>query len=469
MKKCTLMLNNPDGITRHNEPVIARLFFKEQPIDPSKLKLVNEQGKVIPHQLFDIVYDDDIDTLISACSIVFIVTNLDQLVENYTLYLDEKTPVDNANGIKQLVPTLNDGVKRLDTGHYILELCRGTADGTSYGKWGIRYFSAKAEGRNLIKDCSNAIGGFYGPFFTPANGLINPPEHTIIECETEVEGPIYCRYRFNGKIPNGLDPALHDKSFSIVWEFFYQSPWFRRTYYVDDFETSVDGMPVINKITVGDEYESGKNNVVFSRFASYGGTFYRQGDLYANILADEVNRILSQPLDQLPLNARLYRESIGDNINAVSWDFFWRLFCVKEGILSDEEIKSHVKTILRKAHHVVHNSARNKEVLFAKDVDVNSVPEQTIFPLAANKTAEINPESGYAMVWYTSNIVGRYQIVQRKDSGWVNWGTNGENEYPELPTGSTIYTAYGQFDDWQKQADSMEKNIDVKQGLIEDE
>jgi len=58
MKKCTLMLNNPDGITRHNEPVIARLFFKEQPIDPSKLKLVNEQGKVIPHQLFDIVYDD---------------------------------------------------------------------------------------------------------------------------------------------------------------------------------------------------------------------------------------------------------------------------------------------------------------------------------------------------------------------------------------------------------------------------
>ena len=469
MKKCTLMLNNPDGITRHNEPVIARLFFKEQPIDPSKLKLVNEQGKVIPHQLFDIVYDDDIDTLISACSIVFIVTNLDQLVENYTLYLDEKTPVDNANGIKQLVPTLNDGVKRLDTGHYILELCRGTADGTSYGKWGIRYFSAKAEGRNLIKDCSNAIGGFYGPFFTPANGLINPPEHTIVECETEVEGPIYCRYRFNGKIPNGLDPALHDKSFSIVWEFFYQSPWFRRTYHVDDFETSVDGMPVINKITVGDEYESGQNNVVFSRFASYGGTFYRQGDLYANILADEVNRILSQPLDQLPPNARLYRESIGDNINAVSWDFFWRLFCVKEGILSDEEIKAHVKTILRKAHHVVHNSARNKEVLFAKDVDVNSVPEQTIFPLAANKTAEINPESGYAMVWYTSNIVGRYQIVQRKDSGWVNWGTNGENEYPELPTGSTIYTAYGQFDDWQKQADSMEKNIDVKQGLIEDE
>ena len=468
MKKCTLMLNNPDGISRQNEPVITRLFFKQQPIDPTQVKLVDEKGDIVPHQLFDVVYDET-NRLITACSIAFIVTNLNQLVENYTLYLDSQAQLNNLKGITQLDTTLKDGIKRLDTGHYVLELCRGTADGTSYGKWGIRYFAAKAEGRNLIKDCSNAIGGFYGPFFTPANGLINPPEHTVVDCQTEVEGPIYCRYRFNGKIPNGLDPALHNKSFSIVWEFFYQSPWFRRTYYVDDFETSVDGMPVINKITVGDEYESGQNNVVFSRFASYGGTYYRQGDLYANILADEVNRILSQPLDKLPPNARRYRESIGDNINAVSWDFFWRLFCVKEGILSDEEIKAHVKTILRKAHHVVHNSDRNKAVLFAKEVDVNSVPEQTIFPLAANKTAEINPESGYAMVWYTSNIVGRYQIVQRKDSGWVNWGTNGENEYPELPTGSTIYTAYGQFDDWQKQADSMEKNIDVKQGLIENE
>ncbi len=468
MKKCTLMLNNPDGINRQNEPVITRLFFKEQPIDPTQVKLVDEKGNIVPHQLFDLAYDGA-NKLISACSIAFIVTNLNQLVENYTLYLDSKAQSSNLKGIKQLDPILKDGIKRLDTGHYILELCRGTADGTSYGKWGIRYFAAKAENLNLIKDCSNAIGGFYGPFFTPANGLINPPEHTIVQCKTEVEGPIYCRYRFDGQIPNGLDPALHNKSFSIVWEFFYKSPWFKRTYYVDDFETSVDGIPVINKIIVGDEYESGQNNVVFSRFASYGGTYYRQGDLYANILADEVNRILSQPLDKLPPNARRYRESIGDNINAVSWDFFWRLFCVKEGILSDEEIKAHVKTILRKAHHVVHNSERNKEILFAKEVDVNSVPEQTIFPLAANKTAEINPESGYSMVWYTSNIVGRYQIVQRKDSGWVNWGTNGENEYPELPTGSTIYTAYGQFDDWQKQADSMEKNIDVKQGIIENE
>lgn len=465
MKKCTLMLNNPDGLTRNNEPVLTRLCFPDEGINPADLRLVNEQGETVPHQLFDLIYCNE--QRISACSIAFIVNNMTKLVENYTLVCQPDDQVANIKGIEQLKPTLSDGVKRLDTGHYILELCRGTGDGTSYGKWGIRYFAAKAEGRNLIKDCSNAIGGFYGPFFTPANGLINPPEHCIVDCITEVEGPIYCRYRFNGVVPNGLDPALHNKKFSIVWEFFYQSPWFRRRYDVDDFTTFVDGMPVVNKITVGDEYESGQNNVVFSRFASYGGTYYREGDLYANILAAEVNRILSQPTQTLSENARQYRDSIGDNINAVSWDFFWRLFCVKEGILTDEEIKDHVKDILREAHHVVHKSPRHRDVLYAKEVDVNSVPEQTIFPLAANKTAEINPQSGYAMVWYTSNIVGRYQIVQRKDSGWVNWGTNGENEYPELPTGSTIYTAYGQFKDWQQQADSMEKNIDIKQGIIE--
>jgi len=39
------------------------------------------------------------------------------------------------------------------------------------------------------------------------------------------------------------------------------------------------------------------------------------------------------------------------------------------------------------------------------------ITDNSQFPIAANKTAEINPESGYSMVWYTSNIVGRYQIA----------------------------------------------------------
>ena len=72
MKKCTLMLNNPDGISRQNEPVITRLFFKQQPIDPTQVKLVDEKGDIVPHQLFDVVYDET-NRLITACSIAFIV------------------------------------------------------------------------------------------------------------------------------------------------------------------------------------------------------------------------------------------------------------------------------------------------------------------------------------------------------------------------------------------------------------
>ena len=53
-------------------------------------------------------------------------------------------------------------------------------------------------------------------------------------------------------------------------------------------------------------------------------------------------------------------------------------------------------------------------------------------------------------------------VVQRKASGWVNWGTNGENEFPELPSGSTIVSAYGKFDNWKKEVDKMEERLSIK-------
>jgi hypothetical protein len=270
---------------------------------------------------------------------------------------------------------------------------------------------------------------------------------------------------FKGTVPDGLDENLKGKKFKITWEFFYNTPWFRRKYEVDDFSTTVDGIPVVNKITVGDEFESGKGDRVFTSFASYGGTYYREGDLYANILSNGVHELLEHADEHNNPNIKKYKDNIGEDINKVSWDYFWRLFCIEEGILSADEIKHHISTIIPESHIQVHQSERNENVLFNKFVDVNSAPEQTIFPMSANKTAELNEDTGYAMVWYTSNVVSRYQIVQRNDSGWVNWGTNGENEHPELPTGSTIYTAYGQFDNWESQADAMEKNIDSKQGL----
>src|SRR5699024_6415842 len=331
----------------------------------------------------------------------------------------------------------SDGFKRLDTGYYLLELCTGTADGTSSGKWGIRYFEAKEEQKNLISGYSNAIGGFYGPFFTPKNGLVNPPEHTIANSTVEVEGPLYCRYIFEGTVPNGLDENLKNKKFKITWEFFYNTPWFKRKYEVDDFSTTIDEIPVSNKITVGDEFESGQGNRVFTTFASYGNTFYREGDPYAKLLADTIYQLVDNSNDQNQPSIKKYKEKIGGDINKLSWDYFWRIFCVQSDILNKEEIEKHAYNIIKESYKQVHKSRRNENVLSSKTVNVNLSPEQTIFPLSANKTAELNEETGYSMVWCTSNNVSRYQIVQREDSGWVNWGTNGENEYPELPVGST--------------------------------
>jgi hypothetical protein len=66
------------------------------------------------------------------------------------------------------------------------------------------------------------------------------------------------------------------------------------------------------------------------------------------------------------------------------------------------------------------------------------------------------------MVWYTSKASGAFQIVQRKQSGWVNWGTNGENECPELPVGVHIKTAYGPYaKSWKSLADHLEIGPDV--------
>lgn len=466
--KFQLMLNNPDNLTRINEPVITKLNFSDYNVQKDSIVLYDDENRKVNFQLIDVTLNGE---YIKEASIVYLV-NLDKKVSTYNLYANSESFFDDIyseeernKGIQQLDVKQDDGFRRLDTGYYELELCSGTADGTSYGKWGIRYFKAVEEGKNLIKDYSNAIGGFYGPFFTPNNGLINPPEHTKVTAVVEEEGPLYCRYRFEGIVPNGLDENLKEKKFSITWEFFYNTPWFRRKYNVDDFSTTVDGIPVENKITVGDEFESGEGDRAFTSFASYGGTYYREGDLYAKLLADDVYKLLENLDENDYPKIKAYKEAVGKDINKVSWDYFWKIYCVEAGILDEEEIKKHVVEVITQSHQQVHETERNDNVLFDKLVNVNNAPEQTIFPMSANKTAEINDDTGYSMVWYTSEIVARYQIVQRNDSGWANWGTNGENELPELPTGSTIYTSYGKFNNWEEQADKMEKPIDSKQGL----
>ena len=121
-----------------------------------------------------------------------------------------------------------------------------------------------------------------------------------------------------------------------------------------------------------------------------------------------------------------------------------------------------VERIWRSANQVIWSDEDHCRIHYSEDfIDVSTMPQQSIFPLEARKTCEYSPESGYSFVRYVNRTVPRMDIIQRRDSGWVNWGTNGENEYPEMPTGSTIWSAYGLFADWRREVDCMEQPVAV--------
>ena len=285
----------------------------------------------------------------------------------------------------------------------------------------------------------------------------------IMDIDVVTEGPLACIYRMHGKIPNGLREELKNKSLEIYWSFFYNSDWFIRSYYLDDFMTEIDGKECKNKMTVGDEIESGKDNLLLNRYRHYEDTDYRSGDLYAEILLKKINE-LKESKPELVANA-MEKLNIDPNEDASSWhwDNYWRMFCLVEDTMPAEELKRVVKEIGQDANKIVWSNKDHctvkKDVNF---VDVNQVPQQTIFAINTNKSCETNSENNYSFVRYSNNNIGRLQIVQRKASGWVNWGTNGENEFPELPSGSTIYSAYGKFDDWKNEVDKMEERLSVK-------
>ncbi|MFV0300809.1 MAG: hypothetical protein ACK5IP_08025, partial [Paracoccus sp. (in: a-proteobacteria)] len=335
-----------------------------------------------------------------------------------------------AEGIRVLDGREEDCFVRLDTGAFDLEMCSGTAQGTGASKWGLRHFRAKADGFELLPSGNNAIGGFYGPFFTPENGLINPPEHTRVEIETIEKGPLMHHYRMHGTIPDGLLDELKGKSFTIDWIFTYGTPFFQRRYMVDKFRTVINGRSVDNKITVGDEFEGGQGELVFDRFEAYTGTVYRSGDPYAGELVDMVRDTLETSTESNPKFEEFRREL--SDIEAAHWDLYWRMFCAWEGVLSEDEIRERLARVRGKAHVLADLTSRPWQTAL-ESVNVSAVPHETIFPGAASKTVEFHEASGRAMVWWTSQPSGAFQIVQRRQSGWVNWGSNGENECPELP------------------------------------
>ncbi|MCG5480947.1 hypothetical protein [Sinorhizobium alkalisoli] len=358
-------------------------------------------------------------------------------------------------GIAELPGKEADCFVRLDTGAFDLEMCSGTAQGTGASKWGLRHFRGTEDGLELLPSGNNAIGGFYGPFFTPENGLINPPEHTVVEIETIEKGPVMHHYRMKGTIPDGLLDELKGKSFTIDWIFTHGTPFFQRRYLVDPFRTVINGRSVDNKITVGDEFEGGQGELVFDRFAAYQGTVYRSGDPYAGELVEMVRDTLETSTEDNPKFAEFRREL--KDIEAAHWDLYWRMFCTWEGVLSDDEIRERLGRVRAESHMKADLTSRVWEIS-SEPVNVSAMPHETIFQGAANKTAELHEASGRAMVWWTSEPSGAFQIVQRKQSGWVNWGSNGENECPELPVGVDIKTAYGTFaENWKVVADQLEQ------------
>src|SRR5271166_1000071 len=146
----------------------------------------------------------------------------------------------------------------------------------------------------------------------------------------------------------------------------------------------------------------------------------------------------------------------------------WRLFCVIEGVLDRSVLQREVENIWQQANRIVWTDREHNRMKYTSDfVDVSREPQQTIFPLDARKTYELSPITGYAFVRYVNRTVPRMQIVQRQESGWVNWGTNGENEYPEMPSGSTIMSAYGRFANLEEEAARMQTPLVAAPGLIE--
>ena len=464
-----LTIVDPLRLGRLNEPVRIDLAFDLFRPQADGIRVTDATGRPIPSQVVGAAKDAEGRLTHATLYLLATVPAGDPGFTRNWIYLsDAPLPADDFAGIRTLEPTLSDGVRRLDTGAYVIELCRGTAEGHGGAKWGLRYFEAKAQGINLIHGSQNAFGGVYGPFFTPENGLVNPPAHLVIDVDPVFEGPLACQYRLHGTIPDGLRPELAGKRLEMVWTFFAQTSWFLRTYLPDAYETTIDGRPCRNRITVGDEIESGKGNLHLSGYKHVGGTGYRAGDLYAEILLDRIEKLkVKKPH---AMHAAMERLGIdpAEDPSAWHWDNYWRLFCVIEGALERDVLKDEVEGIWRHAHEVVWSDREHNRLKYSSDlVDVSREPQQTIFPLDARKTVEYSPLSGFSFVRYVNRTVPRMQIVQRLDSGWVNWGTNGENEYPEMPSGSTIWSAYARFDDAEREAARMETPVVAAPGVIE--
>ena len=208
--------------------------------------------------------------------------------------------------------------------------------------------------------------------------------------------------------------------------------------------------------------ESGKGNLLLSAYKHHDGTRYRAGDLYAEILLARIEDLQKREPDLIAKAMENLGIDPSEDPSQWSWEHCWRLFCVMEELLPESVLREETERIWKSANEIVWSDTQHTLMKFTEAfVDVNREPTQTIFPLNARKTCEYSPVTGYSFVRYVNRTIPRMQIVQRYVSGWVNCGTDGENEYPEMPSGATIWSTYGQFPDWEGEAEKMEDPIAV--------
>ena len=175
-----IILFDTIAVERIDEPVRLDLVFDVARPHPNGLRLIDSDGQAIPFQV--VRQGVGADGKLEYASLYFLATlRPNDPNHRYYIYLNENDPRPASfAGIERLEPQLADGFRRLDTGHYILELCCGTAEGHGGSKWGIRHFEEKEQGLNLRVSNMNAFGGVYGPFFTLENGCTHS-EHRRIQ------------------------------------------------------------------------------------------------------------------------------------------------------------------------------------------------------------------------------------------------------------------------------------------------
>ncbi len=449
------------GFGRESEIVEFPIGIYFPPISHKKVMVVDEFSNKILSQITNINHETG--TITHQSSLLFLLSTQKgcrerNLILSFSADADADNMDDGDAGIKQLVPEQSDGFRRLDTGSYILELCCGKAIGAMPGKWGLRYFDLCGGDQQPLLNYTDALGGVFGPYYTPENGLINPTQNTIAEVSVLEEGPLLCRYRFDINVPNGLDPALHNSRIEVIWNFYYKSHRFDRTYCVTDYETIIDGMKTVNKITVGDEFDGGKGNLLFSHFGAYPETIYHGGDPYWNVLREVTAEVLrSVPISTPRLKE--FAEIYSSNLDEVSPNWYWKIFDPIEKVIDEKTRSIYLDKARKQAAEAVWKAVIHDGLKTTKMVDVTKEPQFSAFVRWVDKSFMKNFNNGLSVIWYTDQPIRRLQIVANPKSGWINWGTNGEKEYPELPSGTTIKLSYGRFNNWIEEAKKMESPL----------